>query len=85
MIELPDVGESRIGRVRHCAGDKLLEFGMGNEHACGIEYQGNSPGAGSLLIDEITEGIELEVGGNDATDCPAQRRTYGDYRCRHGE
>src|SRR6266436_2594537 len=84
-IELPDVGESRPGRMRHCAGDKLLEFGMGDEHACGIEYQSNPTRAGPLLIDEITEGIELETGGNDAMGRPAQRRTHGNYRCRHGE
>src|SRR6267143_3507734 len=84
-IKLPDVGESRVGRMRHCIGDKLLEFGMGDEPACQIEYQGNSTRAGPLRIDEITEGIELEIGGDDATGCPAQRRAHGNYRCRHGE
>src|SRR6267143_6081273 len=83
--ELPDVGESGVGRMRHCIGDKLLEFGMGDELACQIEYQGNSTRAGPLRIDEITEAIELEIGGDDAMGCPAQRRTHGNYRCRHGE
>src|SRR6266481_7112758 len=84
-IELPDVRESRVGRMRHCIGDKLLEFGMGDELACQIEYQGNSTRAGPLRIDEITEAIELEIGGDDATGHPAQRRTRRNYQFRHGE
>src|SRR5258708_38121809 len=84
-IELPDVRESRVGRMRHCIGDKLLEFGMGDELACQIEYQGNSTRAGPLRIDEITEAIELEIGGEHATGCPAQRRNHGNYPCHPGE
>ena len=41
--------------------------------------------SGSLLINEVTEFIELEIGGDDAAHFSPQRLTQRDHRRANGE
>ncbi|KGJ66511.1 hypothetical protein BJA5080_08318 [Bradyrhizobium diazoefficiens SEMIA 5080] len=79
-IDLVDAGQLRLRRMRHRAFDKSRKFGMRDERAGLVEYHDRAILARPLRLDECTEGIELEIGCENARHLAPQRGADGDHR-----
>ena len=72
----------------NCVGDvmchrfynELCKIGVGYERARRVENQDDTVLPRPLRLDEIAEGVELEIGGNDARHFPSQGCANGDHR-----
>jgi len=71
--------------MRHRIDDELCKIGMGDKRAGRVEDQDDPVFSRPLLLDEIIEGVELEIGGNDARHLAAQGRADRDHRCADTE
>ena len=71
-IDLVDAGQLRLRRIRHRSFDKFRKLGMRDQRARLVEDHDRAMLARPLRLDEIAEGVELEIGGDHARHLAAQ-------------
>ena len=69
----------------HRIDNKLRKIGVSYERAGRVEDQDDPLLSGPLLLDEIAEGVELEIGGKNTRHLASQRRADREHRDAEAE
>ena len=84
-VDLLDVRQLRLGWMCHRIDNELCKIGVGYKRASRVENQDDPVLSRPLRLDEIAEGVELEIGGNDAGHFASQGCANRDHRCADAE
>ena len=80
-VDLLDVWQLSLGWMCHRIDNELRKIGMGYERTHRVENQDDTVLPRSLRLDEIAEGVELEICGKDAGHFPSQGCANRDHGC----
>src|SRR5450631_976050 len=84
-VDILDVWQLRLRWMCHRIDNEPCKIRVGYQRAGLVENQDDPVLSRPLRLDEIAEGVELEIGGKDAGHFAAQGGANGDHRCADAE